>query len=427
MNSLEVQNVSKCYLLGKPKAKSRWAWPAWMQRKLPRLFPAPPLKKRPPAEVWALRDISFAVEPGTILGVIGPNGAGKTTLLKVVGRVTLPTEGRVRGHGRVVSLLELGAGFQAELTGRDNVYLNAAMYGIPRSDVLKRMDEIVEFAELQDFIDVPVKRYSSGMYLRLAFSVAVNMKPDILLADEILAVGDLAFQERCMERVRQAGSAGMTVLFVSHDMAAITRLCDRVLRLSSGHLEDYGDPAAVVAAYEKSVWTDIGKRHKKGANTLEAGEWGEILSTRVLSSDGREIGVIRTSEEVVLTATIGVFTSGTAIRCAFDIFTGGVLAFRAIQPDEYPTREPGIYSVSIRIPPYLLAETIYSVNLSVTFCRDGQPFSAPLYRHDAFTIQVHHVDRAVFANNSYTTRGVVVAPRLDWSFAAELERDVVRA
>src|SRR5678809_1382811 len=148
-------------------------------------------------DLWALRDVSFSVEQGEILGIIGPNGAGKTTLLKILSRVTLPTEGRVVGHGRVVPLLALGAGFQPDLSGRDNIFMNAALYGMAASDVEKRLDDIIEFAGIGDFIDVPVKRYSSGMYLRLAFSVAVNMNPDILLADEVLAVGDIEFQERC--------------------------------------------------------------------------------------------------------------------------------------------------------------------------------------------------------------------------------------
>src|SRR3954469_10390820 len=162
-------------------------------------------------DLWALRDVSFSVEQGEILGIIGPNGAGKTTLLKVLSRVTVPTEGRVVGFGRVVPLLALGAGFQPDMSGRENIFMNAALYGMAATDVEQCLPEIIEFAGIGDFIDVPVKRYSSGMYLRLAFSVAVNMKPDILLADEVLAVGDIEFQERCLERVKQAGESGMSV------------------------------------------------------------------------------------------------------------------------------------------------------------------------------------------------------------------------
>src|SRR6185436_19824646 len=199
MYILTVKNVSKRYALGSK-----------VQR-----------------EVWALKDVTFALEKGQILGVIGPNGAGKTTLLKVLSRVTPPTEGRIFGYGRVVPLLAIGAGFQEDQTGRANIFLNAAMYGVPAELVEERLDDIIDFADIGDFIDVQVRRYSSGMYLRLAFSVAVNMNPDILLADEVLAVGDVDFQERCLERVKQAGRDGMIVLFVSHDMAAITRLCSR--------------------------------------------------------------------------------------------------------------------------------------------------------------------------------------------------------
>src|SRR5207244_12740531 len=168
---------------------------------------------------------------GTILGIIGPNGAGKSTLLKIIARVTRPTEGRVIGRGRVVSLLELGAGFNPDFSARENILMNGAMHGIPRREVLERMDEIVQFAAVEDFLDNPLKHYSSGMYLRLAFSVAINMQPDILLADEILAVGDIAFQERCLERVAEEAQRGLTVLFVSHDLSALARLCDRIVWL----------------------------------------------------------------------------------------------------------------------------------------------------------------------------------------------------
>ena len=204
-------------------------------------------------DLWALRHASFTAAPGMILGVIGANGAGKSTLLKIIARVTRPSEGRVLGSGRVVSLLELGAGFNPDFSAHDNILMNAAMHGIPRREVVDRMGQIIEFAELDDFQDNPVRQYSSGMYLRLAFSVAINMQPDILLADEILAVGDLAFQERCLERVAREAERGLTVLFVSHDMSAVSRLCHRAIWLDKGEIQQAGEPEGVIAEYEEAA------------------------------------------------------------------------------------------------------------------------------------------------------------------------------
>ena len=204
-------------------------------------------------DLWALRHVSFAIPRSTILGVIGANGAGKSTLLKIIARVTRPTEGRVAGVGRVVSLLELGAGFNPDFSAQDNIMMNAAMHGISRREVLDRMADIIRFAELDEFLDNPLRQYSSGMYLRLAFSVAINMQPDILLADEILAVGDIAFQERCLQRVAEESERGLTVLFVSHDMSAVSRLCHRVIWLDKGEMVQDGDPEAVIAEYEEAA------------------------------------------------------------------------------------------------------------------------------------------------------------------------------
>ena len=190
---------------------------------------------RPPAEeIWALDDVSFSVEQGEVLGVIGPNGAGKSTLLKILTRITSPTRGSAEIRGRVGSLLEVGTGFHSELTGRENVYLNGAILGMTRREITKKLPDIVEFSGVEKFIDTPVKRYSSGMYVRLAFSVAAHLEPEILLVDEVLAVGDAEFQRRCLGRMEELSSHGRTVLFVSHQMQVLARLCDRAILLREG-------------------------------------------------------------------------------------------------------------------------------------------------------------------------------------------------
>jgi lipopolysaccharide transport system ATP-binding protein len=203
--------------------------------------------------IWALRDVSFEVKQGEVIGLIGRNGAGKSTLLKILSRITAPTEGYIEGFGRVGSLLEVGTGFHPELTGRENVYLNGAILGMSRREIDDKLDEIVSFAEVEKFIDTPVKHYSSGMYLRLAFAVAAHLEPEILLVDEVLAVGDAAFQKKCLGRMNDVARAGRTVVFVSHNMAAISNLCNRCLLLDGGQVILNGDTATVVGQYLSTV------------------------------------------------------------------------------------------------------------------------------------------------------------------------------
>jgi lipopolysaccharide transport system ATP-binding protein len=195
---------------------------------------------------WALKDVSFEVAPGEVLGVIGRNGAGKSTLLKILSRITEPTAGRVELHGRVGSLLEVGTGFHQELTGRENIFLSGAIMGMRRAEIIRKFDEIVAFAEIGDFIDTPVKRYSSGMYVRLGFAVAAHLEPEILLVDEVLAVGDVAFQKKCLGKMGEVAHGGRTVLFVSHNMAAVEALCKRSLMFSDGKLVANGDTTSVI-------------------------------------------------------------------------------------------------------------------------------------------------------------------------------------
>src|SRR5213080_1227184 len=202
---------------------------------------------------WALKDVSFEINRGEVVGIIGRNGAGKSTLLKILSRITEPTEGEIEIAGRVGSLLEVGTGFHPELTGRENVYLNGAILGMKRSEIDRRFDEIVAFSEIERFLETPVKHYSSGMYARLAFSVAAHLEPEILLVDEVLAVGDAAFQKKCLGKMGQVSRAGRTVLFVSHNMAAVQQLTDNCILLDKGHLTAYGPSAEVIGQYLSSI------------------------------------------------------------------------------------------------------------------------------------------------------------------------------
>jgi len=206
--------------------------------------------------VWALDRISFEVYPGEVIGLIGHNGAGKSTLLRILARITRPTVGQADLFGRAGSLLGVGTGFHPDLTGRENIFLNGAILGMNRHEIVRKFDEIVAFAEVEDFLDTPAKRYSSGMYLRLGFAIAAHLEPEILLLDEVLTIADAPFQKKCLQKIREASRAGTTVLFVSHKLTSIEQLCDRVLHIQSGRILEEGKPAAVVGGYLNQIATE---------------------------------------------------------------------------------------------------------------------------------------------------------------------------
>jgi ABC-type polysaccharide/polyol phosphate transport system ATPase subunit len=245
---------------------------------------------------WALRDLDFQISRGQTVGVIGPNGSGKSSLLGLIARTMAPTEGSVRTEGRISALLELGAGFHPDLSGRENIYLNAAILGIPREDIRRRFDHIVDFAELREFIDMPVKHYSSGMYVRLAFSVAVEMNPDILLIDEVLAVGDMSFQMKCLDRIRQFQQKGKTILFVSHALETVEEFCSNVLLVHEGRLIARGDPSQVIFTYLKQYMVRLGALNVEEHGTREV----ELRSVRLLDETGTETATFFTGRAMIV-------------------------------------------------------------------------------------------------------------------------------
>lgn len=258
---IEVQDLSKLYRLGAIGASTlresvERLWLRWRGSNNGAVGPNAPSRRLPAAQrgaeantFWALKDVSFAVRPGEIVGIIGQNGAGKSTLLKVLSRITEPTAGRAILRGRVGSLLEVGTGFHPELSGRENIYLNGAMLGMRTAEIARKFDEIIAFSEVEEFIDTPVKRYSSGMYVRLAFAVAAHLEPEILLVDEVLAVGDAAFQKKCLGKMDDVAKHGRTVLLVSHNTASILSLCQRVIRVDAGRIVADGLPQPIIGEY----------------------------------------------------------------------------------------------------------------------------------------------------------------------------------
>ncbi len=407
--SIIIENLSKCYKLGK---RSKIAT-SGIARLLDILGYGERAKKHLAREIWALKDISLEVEEGTVLGIIGRNGAGKTTLLKVLARITPPTKGRARIRGRVVSLLEIGTGFHPEFTGRENIYLNAAIYGISKSDVNKKLDDIVSFAELENFIDTPVRHYSSGMYLRLAFSMAIHMDPDILLADEVLAVGDIAFQQKCLNRMKEVGDKGITVLFVSHDMEAINRLCNMCIRLDEGRIVDQGMPEEVTARYEKALFKSVNERTVKVKNEFLA-----ILSVRLRSPDGKEVGALRINDDAYIDIYYNVFISEAKLYTSIDLYYRNILVFRSVPEHEFEVQTPGVYCAVVRIPGNLLAEREYYVNTGIRIrVKDKIEF---LHATNVLSFRVYQVD----AGKENLRVVGVVRPRLQWDFYPVEERVV---
>ena len=305
---ITVENLSKCYVLShqfstgeglrhmlqdKLTAPLRWLGQRRRNCRSEVTIQPSDLRRLPSAEeFWALKDVSFEVNRGEVLGIIGRNGAGKSTLLKIVSRITEPTKGRITIEGRVASLLEVGTGFHPELTGRENIFLNGAILGMAREEIKKKFDEIVAFAEVERFLDTPVKRFSSGMYVRLAFAVAAHLEPEILIVDEVLAVGDLTFQEKCLGKMNSvAQSDGRTVFFVSHNMAAIQQLCRRAILLREGQLVADGEPSRIVPIYMSDT-VAAGKVSLRDWRDRVGGQEGKIVEFEVIDGDGEHTNTI---------------------------------------------------------------------------------------------------------------------------------------
>lgn len=289
---ISIENVSKSYRLGVIGSGTlREDLQSWWHRK--RGLPDPNLRVDQAhlavdgQTLWALHDISLEVEQGEVLGIIGRNGAGKSTLLKILSRVTAPTSGRIRVKGRVASLLEVGTGFHPELTGRENVFLNGAILGMTKAEVARKFDEIVAFSEIEQFIDTPVKRYSSGMYVRLAFAVAAHMDPEILVVDEVLAVGDAAFQKKCLGKMNDVADEGRTVLFVSHNMNMITRLCKKSILLKDGKIIQEGRTEEIVKYYLNPESISPAERIWKDIDSAPGDAVAKLHSVRICDADGR--------------------------------------------------------------------------------------------------------------------------------------------
>lgn len=315
-------------------------------------------------EIWAFKDVSFDVRQGEVLGIIGRNGAGKSTLLKVLSRVTAPTRGEVRVKGRIASLLEVGTGFHPELTGRENVFLNGAILGMTKSEIRSKFDEIIEFAEVAKFIDTPVKRYSSGMYVRLAFAVAAHLEPEILIVDEVLAVGDAEFQRKCLGKMGDVASQGRTVLFVSHNMAAVQTLCHRAILLREGRLAGQGEPAEMITEYLRAFTVKDQIFEWNSPETAPGDDILKIKSIKIAPEDDSGDGMISMQDSINIETEFWSLNQDRTVRISYHLLNeqGIIVLTTGSASNKY---DAGVHKLSFKIPGGLLNSGFYQLKLSI--------------------------------------------------------------
>jgi lipopolysaccharide transport system ATP-binding protein len=407
---ISVENISKYYRLGLIGGGTLHAdlerWWAKARGRPDPLFKIGQEEQsnRQGDHIWALRDVTFQVQHGEVLGIIGRNGAGKSTLLKILSRVTDPTAGQIKIKGRVASLLEVGTGFHPELTGRENVYLNGAILGMKKAEIDRKFDEIVAFAEIEKFLDTPVKRYSSGMYVRLAFAVAAHLEPEILVVDEVLAVGDAQFQKKCLGKMGDVAKEGRTVLFVSHNMTAVKALCPAAILLSSGKIVNAGDSIGVVTAYLK-----------QGENRARARVWSDPLqapggdkvglkSARVIPRSDTDVIDVHT--DLDLEFEFWNYQAGAIINFSMVLYTQEDVCVlnTASKPAAYPE---GVVRGICHIPGDFLNDSTYRVRLLLV--QDGR---ALVDDPDVLSFEVAEGKR----NGSWHGKWVgIVRPQFDWT------------
>jgi len=375
MSIIKVENLSKKYIIGHDRhAGSAYRYQslrdtvAHMARGLYQRLRhplSPNTENTEIEEFWALKDLNFEIQPGDRVGIIGRNGAGKSTLLKILSRITEPTSGRVEIDGRVASLLEVGTGFHPELTGRENIYLNGAILGMRRAEIRRKFDEIVEFSEIEKFLDTPVKRYSSGMYVRLAFAVAAHLEPEILIIDEVLAVGDAAFQKKCLGKMEDVSKKGRTVLFVSHNMGAVIDLCSRGFLIESGRVAMEGSARGVVRKYLSSTITK--STHKSWTHEAAPGDATcKLRSLTVCQENEPILGSALISSPVQICVSIDVETPANELGLTLlvsdsegkvIVHTSSMMNRRLRTPDR------GQHFLKATLPAYLLNSGDYIVSV----------------------------------------------------------------
>jgi homopolymeric O-antigen transport system ATP-binding protein len=369
-------------------------------------------------DLWALREASFSVEEGERVGIIGRNGAGKSTLLKILSRITEPSKGRAEIHGRVASLLEVGTGFHPELSGRENIVLNGAVLGMKRPEILRKFDAIVEFAEVERFLDTPMKRYSSGLYVRLAFSVAAHLEPDILIVDEVLAVGDAHFQRKCLGRMQESARAGRTILFVSHNMATITSLCSRCILLAKGRMVVDGPTSQVVLKYYDSGGGLSPAFHDFTIEGRCVGDdQAQLINAAVTTLDDKVSPEISIGEPFKICMRYRLLDNvpGQPVP-NFHLVTAEGTYVLVTAPDRIDASGRGEYRAECRIPGHFLNEGAYSVSVALTSYFGDAAIKSNFYERSALSFNVR--DPIEGTPGRFGWSGPVpgvIRPKLDWS------------
>ena len=358
---------------------------------------------------WALNDVNFTIKPGEVVGVIGRNGAGKSTLLKILSRITDPTRGRVELYGRVASLLEVGTGFHPELSGRENVYLNGAILGMHRAEIERKFDEIVAFSEVERFIDTPVKRYSSGMYVRLAFAVAAHLEPEILIIDEVLAVGDAAFQEKCLGKMEEVSRGGRTVLFVSHNIASIQRLCTSVILLKDGQVRASGNTLEVTRKYLEQGGTTTFRWTRDSPPPPEG-----VYFEKVYLSDRhrREVEYVSTASTISVVMEFVVESQSRGLQLGVGVMSDtGEQIFGTVPQDVglAVPQTPGRYRAVVHLPEEMFLPRTYSIKTMLYYLT---PQMLDCVDCPRFTVQ----EAASLGTNNPGGRTGFLALRCDWEF-----------
>ena len=419
--AIRVENLGKLYRVAKGGARPQYTT---LREAVANAAGAPLRWARqgfapadPAEDFWALKDVSFEVKPGEVVGIIGRNGAGKSTLLKILSRITKPTTGRIEINGRVGSLLEVGTGFHPELTGRENVYLNGSILGMSRRDIAAKFDEIVAFAEVEQFLDTPVKRYSSGMYVRLAFAVAAHLEPEVLILDEVLAVGDINFQKKCLGKMQDVARHGRTVLFVSHSMNTVTRLCPRAILLKQGRVISDGTSEVVTRVYLRSDHGTISAQSWADRASAPGNHIVRLRSFRVCDRQSLTKEVFSIQEKVGIEIVFDVLEPGHVLVPNFPVYDeNGTCVFSLADSDAQWRRRPrpeGTYTATAWLPGNLLSEGMLIIGAAVSTM---DPVKVHFYHAESIAFQI--VDPA----DGTTARGDyqgpypgAVRPLVEWT------------